>query len=345
MTDHAPTRISIWEDVPVEGGTMTSTALTSTTHTLVHTAPSVAALDVALAAWLDAKANKSGSAKTKRAYDDTLRAFRTQLQDSGRDLDADPRAVALAVQGWAGHDEPAPATFNQRLAILSSFYAFARKRGLITGENPIALVDRRTVHEYAQAHPIDPADLKRRVQQIDRTTLAGARDYALLAILSQTGRRLAEVAALRWADLHVADNRVTLTVQRAKGGKVMRDKLNAAISRALMTWLHQYYGHEIGDLASDAPIWISLARNSHGKPLSTRSISTICKERLGVSKVHALRHTFAHVMEDAGAKVSDIQAHLGHASLATTGRYLAALRRAENIHADEIARRMGFDDE
>jgi integrase/recombinase XerC len=49
-------------------------------------------------------------------------------------------------------------------------------------------------------------------------------------------------------------------------------------------------------------------------------------------------------MEDAGAKVSDIQARLGHNSLATTGRYLAALRRADNLYADELARLMGFDD-
>lgn len=49
-------------------------------------------------------------------------------------------------------------------------------------------------------------------------------------------------------------------------------------------------------------------------------------------------------MEDAGAKVSEIQERLGHSSLATTGRYLAALRRAENAHADELARRFGLDE-
>ncbi len=339
-----PTRITIWDYFPLEADAMTSTALTTTEHTLVHTAPSAQAIDVAVAAWLDAKSNKSGSAKTKRAYTDTLQAFRDQLQASGLDLDADPRALALAAQGWAGRDAPAAATFNQRLAILSSFYVFARKRGLIGGENPIGLVDRRTVHEYANAQPIEPTDLKRHIQTIDRNTPAGARDYALLAVLSQTGRRLAEVASLRWSDVHLEGDRVTIHFRRAKGGKVMSDKLNPAISRALMTWLYQHYGHNLGELAPDAPIWVSLSPNSRGKALSTRSISTICEQRIGISKVHALRHTFARVMEDAGAKVSDIQSRLGHSSLATTGRYLAALRRAENLHADELARRMGFDD-
>jgi integrase len=50
-------------------------------------------------------------------------------------------------------------------------------------------------------------------------------------------------------------------------------------------------------------------------------------------------------MEAAGAKVSDIQARLGHESLATTGRYLAALKSAENAHGDALAARFGFGEE
>jgi integrase len=50
-------------------------------------------------------------------------------------------------------------------------------------------------------------------------------------------------------------------------------------------------------------------------------------------------------LEDAGAKVSEIQARLGHESLATTGRYLAALRPDENPHADALAALFGLDAE
>ncbi len=47
-------------------------------------------------------------------------------------------------------------------------------------------------------------------------------------------------------------------------------------------------------------------------------------------------------MEDSGAKVSDIQARLGHTSLATTGRYLAALKQAENTHGETLAELFGI---
>jgi integrase len=48
-------------------------------------------------------------------------------------------------------------------------------------------------------------------------------------------------------------------------------------------------------------------------------------------------------MEDAGAKVSEIQARLGHTSLATTGRYLAALRQADNAHGEVVAGLFGIE--
>jgi integrase len=67
------------------------------------------------------------------------------------------------------------------------------------------------------------------------------------------------------------------------------------------------------------------------------AINAICKKHLGTSKVHSTRHTFAHTMEAIGAPISEIQARLGQKSLATTGRYLASLKRAENRHGDQLA--------
>ena len=114
------------------------------------------------------------------------------------------------------------------------------------------------------------------------------------------------------------------------------------MSKALTTYLHTLYGARLGNLAPDAPIWVALSRNRPNRPaLSVRSLETICHERLGIH-FHGLRHMFARTMEDAGAKASEIQGRLGHSSLATTGRYLAALRSAENPHAEAIADLLGL---
>ena len=123
----------------------------------------------------------------------------------------------------------------------------------------------------------------------------------------------------------------------------MSDRLPQPLSRALAEWHSSYYGNQVNSLPQDAPVWVSLSRQNKGAALSIQTIADICEKRLGTSKVHSLRHTFARAMEDAGAKVSVIQARLGHTSLATTGRYLAALRQAENEHADALSSLFGIE--
>jgi len=332
-------------------------------------------IDIAIAAWLDVKKRRSGSEKTRRAYTDTLLSFRVQLQQTGRDLDPESNLylqddeselarrralteIALAAQGFAGQsvkNEPvSAATYNQRLAILSSFYTFANKRHFFRSGNPISEVERARVQAYKNAQPLDVQDVSARMRAIDRSTKQGARDYALLAIFLQTGRRLSEVMALRWQHVQIQGSRVTVIFEHCKGGKTMRDTLPLAVANALLEWMTIAYGPQLRTLNGKAPLWISFARRAARDeslpatippPLTIRSVANICKKHLGTSKVYVTRHTWARTMEDAGAKVSEIQARLGHESLATTGRYLAALKQADNKHADALATLFGLSGE
>ncbi len=301
------------------------------------------AVELARVAWLDAKAKRSGSRKTLATYQSTLDSFRACLRAAGLDLDGDARAIALLAQQWAGAGDVAPATYNQRLAVVSSFYAYAHKQELLDGANPIDRLERRPVHAYAGAHALNYGDLKARLQGINRRTVQGARDYALLAVALQTGRRLSELAGLRWKDVRIHGSSVTLFWARTKGGKTHSDTLAQPTGRALMSYLEQAHWPRLLSLPADAPIWVSVSPRNRGQALSIQSIADICERHLGTSKVHALRHTFARAMEDSGAKVSDIQARLGHSSLATTGRYLAALKQSDNAHGDALADLFGIE--
>jgi integrase len=141
---------------------------------------------------------------------------------------------------------------------------------------------------------------------------------------------------MRWQDVTVEEDKVTIVWPRAKGGKVMRDSLAVPVGRALLDWKAAFNG-------SDA-VWVSLAHDgSYGKLLSSRSVANVCLKYFGTTKCHCLRHSFAHALEEAGAKVSDIQARLGHSNLATTGRYLASLRSADNQHAEALASMFGME--
>ena len=210
-------------------------------------------------------------------------------------------------------------------------------------DNPISRVDRRSAHAYQHAQPLDRRAVADGLQAIDRTAIEGKRDYALLIVALSTGRRVTELANLRRADLYISADKVTITFQRTKGGKTASDTLSRAASSALIDYLYTAYGADFANRPADAPIWSSISDRNKGKAIGVQTIADICERRLGTSKVHTLRHTYAHLMQTDGAVPSVIPAKLGHESLATTGRYLAALTRADNPHADALARSLGID--
>jgi integrase len=311
----------------------------------------VSPVERAALGWLHEKSTRTGSAETKAAYTDVFQQFRWRLQSAGLDLDGDKQAVKEAAQVWAGESkipgrQVSPATYNQRLAILSSFYRYAVKNGYLE-TNPVDLVERRPNKAYKSATPLDSKAVQRALKAIDRTTLEGKRDYALLLIGGTTGRRASELANLRWRDLQIVGSQILVTWSRCKGGKVMHDRLTEKVSRALLDYLLSVHGAELGRLPADTPVWVRTSHNARQfdseQPISTQTISDICLKHLGTSKVHTLRHTFAHLMEQTGAKTSDIQSRLGHESLDTTSRYLKALASADNPQAELIADMIGAD--
>jgi site-specific recombinase XerD len=313
-------------------------------------------LDVTISGWLHAKFTKSGSQKTRKAYHDTITQFRTLLQQHGLDLDShtdeEQVRIAFLAQAYAAYSatgkQVTPNTLNQRLAILSSFYTYAIGKKLVQ-LNPIDGVERSKVQAYASARALENDVTQQAFQQMDVSTLQGKRNKALLATLLQTGRRLQEVASLTLQHLTISSGEITISFEHCKRGKVMRDTLPRSVSRVLLVYLQAYYGDNftLGHAGDSRPVFVSLSRGgrmgkAYGKPLGIQAIADVCQKHLGTSKVHAMRHTFAHTMEKAGASVSEIQARLGHESLATTGTYLAQLGQAENKHADALAALLGI---
>lgn len=312
-------------------------------------------LDGWIAAWLDAKRILTNSLRTHDTYQHAMQQFRLFLWQQGFDLDSDPALVALAAQAWAkcsqAQDAPPEATvsnasYNLRLATLSCFYRYWQQHQPERDiPNPITRVERGKVQEYASAQPLGKTQVEN-LRQMDRTTLQGARDFALLQVAIKTGRRASELAALcnetiKGQPVILDDgNMMTLTFKRCKGGKQMTDRLSPNVSAALRTWITRYYG-SLPMMPTGAPMWPALAPHNRGNAMSVDNIAYLCKKYLGTSKVHATRHTFAHEMEKAGAKVSEIAARLGHANPTITGRYLAAMHSAENPYAEQLDALMG----
>jgi integrase len=307
-------------------------------------------LDKAIFEWLQQKHTRTGSEKTRKAYIDTMRSFRETLQRGGLDLLDNPIDIARVAAIWAGlrtagakrQGGISPATYNQRLAILSSFYTFLQDTYHLDTPNPIESVKKRPVQAYASAMPLDADEVTDRLASIDRSTLQGKRDYALLSVALATGRRASELVALRGKHIRQFGKKIVLTFEHCKGDKTMRDTLDPDVAKVLMSYLRAIYGEDLGNLLPESPIWVSFSRQNRGKPVSTHTLNDLCERYLGTSKIHTLRHTFAVEMEKVGAPISEISARLGHTSEKITGIYLKQMRSSENPYASRLAARFGI---
>jgi len=302
-------------------------------------------LEQLIAAWLHAKHGRSQSSETLRTYSTYISQFREVLQAAGIDFDGPPSMVALLAQGWAAQvtdvESIAPATYNLRITTLSSFFEYGIKHDVFT-LNPMRKVDRRSVESQDYALPLDEDEVTKRLAAIDRSTLIGLRDYAIISLAVTTGRRKQELANLRFGDFRFGGTKTVVTWQRTKGGGKMTDELTAGTSAAIVAYLQEAFGSRLGALTEDQPIWLICARNRAGLPMHASALRKIWIRHLGVPKIHTSRHTFACAMENAGARLSDIGAKLGHRNLSTTSIYMARLHAAENPFGQKLEAAFGI---
>ena len=213
-----------------------------------------------------------------------------------------------------------PGSAARALAAWRSFSRFCVRRGVIARDPARAVAFPRLPRRLPRTLPAP--DLK---AALDRLGAAGdraaPRDGALLELAYSSGLRLSELVGLNRGDL---DARAGLVRVRGKGRRErvvpVGEKALAALGRYLAD--AGAAGPPVAG-ARDEPVF----RGPSGRRLSRRTVQNVVKRRLsavahglGVTP-HALRHSFASHLLDAGADLRAIQELLGHRSLASTQVY------------------------
>jgi len=275
------------------------------------------------------------SLHTLRSYRDALVLFLRFVADhTGRriedlnldDFTAENIALFLTFLETGRHN--GIATRNARLAALHTFARF------LASELPQHLAElqrvlglpfkrgaRNTPIEYLEASEVEAL-----LNHIDRSTATGRRDYALFALMLNTGARVQEILDLKHCDVRAEPPyQVRL---RGKGGKVRLCPIWAATAARLRALSPQTPNEE----ATDAPLFV----NRHGGKLtrfgvryllhkyvtaSSATASTLQEKRI---HPHSLRHTTAIYLLKAGVDFATISQWLGHATLNTTMNYTRA---------------------
>ena len=273
---------------------------------------------------------RGASVHTIRAYRDALTLlFKFVAGQRGRGVaslqlsDLDAEVVMRFLDHIELERSNSPATRNCRRAAIRGFF-----KNLLRSDLAHSLQYMRVLAipaKKARQRPstyLEAEEVRLIISMPDRRTHDGWRDYTLLMFLYNCGARVAEAAGLRWGDLQlVVPRQVRL---RGKGKK----------ERLLPLWpetanaLHRLRGMTHSE--EHQCVFV----NRYGQPMTRDGIAYVLAKHADAAgqanptllrkhiTPHVLRHSCAVALLQSGTDVTVIRDYLGHASVATTGRYI-----------------------
>src|SRR3954449_13208030 len=244
---------------------------------------------------------------------------------TGLDLtDLDPPGILAFLAHLEQERKNGVPTRNVRLSAIHALFHFVASRNpehLALAQRVLGIPFKRArqrVIDYLEYEEIESI-----LQVIDRTTAQGARDYALLATMFNTGARVQEIADLRFRDLQLDK-----PFQVRLFGKGRKERYcpiwpqTASVLRTLCQTKRL-------ESQPEAHVFV----NHRGAPLSRFGIRHILGKCLQHARPdalnlrrkrlhpHSVRHSTAVALLKSGVDLSTISHLLGHADTTTTSRY------------------------
>ena len=281
------------------------------------------------------KFNRNASPHTVRAYETDLTQFLEFLSARDATKPSKVPVTALDADGVRGfleslHDRGnSRASAARRLAALRTFARYLVREGRLA-DDPTQMVGAPRKEQTLPQH-LDLAQVDSVIGTPDLDRAAGRRDRAILELSYASGLRLSELVGLDIEDVNLPGRVVRV---RGKGGKERLVPFNHSTADALKVMLQdaralkpETTSRRSRGSGPHARTRHAMFLNLRGGRLTTRSVDRIVRQAARAAAVpgglspHALRHTFATHLLQAGADLRAIQELLGHECLSTTQRY------------------------
>jgi len=248
-------------------------------------------------------------------------AFITAYKSESQGLKALAAITITDMRAWMARTRGpsvGPRSMARKLSAVKAFYRWLAER---EGFEPTAVLSTRAPkYQKRLPRPLAVDAAKAMIDcvemQSDRPWVS-ARDVAVLTLLWGCGLRISEALGLLGRDAPLPE---ALRIV-GKGGKERVVPVLPAARDAVDAYL-RLCPHPF---ANDLPLF----RAIRGGPLRPRAIAAVMADarmQLGLPATatpHAMRHSFATHLLDAGGDLRAIQELLGHASLSTTQAYTA----------------------
>ncbi|PWJ22047.1 tyrosine recombinase XerC [Jannaschia seohaensis] len=279
----------------------------------------------ALRAWIDHLRALDGAAEatcTAYARDVTgFLAFQAEHRGGPMGLAEIGRLGTPEMRAWMAAERMRGTGARSVARRLSAVKGFVRWLSEREGFDPTAILSTRAPKFRKPLPRPLPApaakDLIETVAMQHETPWVAARDVAVVTVLYGCGLRISEGLGLKGRDAPLP---ATLRI-RGKGGKErlvpVLPAARAAVDRYAALCPH--------DLTPDGPLFRGV-RGGALHPALVADAMARARMQLGLPSTatpHALRHSFATHLLEAGGDLRAIQELLGHASLSTTQAYTA----------------------
>lgn len=185
--------------------------------------------------------------------------------------------------------------------------------------------------------------LKLVLNTIERDSLKGKRNYAIMTLMCVGGLRTIEVIRANVEDMRRLGDFTVLYIQ----GKGRKDRTEfVKLPEPVFDAINDYLKERCNVNEKD-PLFISTSNRNTNSRLTTRTISGIAKQAMRKAgfdsprlSAHSLRHSAVTLSLLAGADLADVQSFARHSSITTTQIYSHAVDRinssCENMICDAI---------
>lgn len=210
-------------------------------------------------------------------------------------------------------------TINGRIQSCKAFFQFLyREHAIATnlGEQlKLVKTEQKMINTFTKHQVVTL------LEQPDRHTFVGLRDYTMMLVLLETGLRLKEISDLRMDDIRWADHE--LFIHNGKGNNARRVPFQQTCANAL-----RHYIRERGDLKTDV-LFVTFNHtrlhsrtfqenlNDYGKSASLRGVRV---------SPHTFRHSMSKFYILNGGDAFTLQQILGHSTLDMVRHYVQLFR-------------------
>ncbi len=216
----------------------------------------------------------------------------------------DGRLSAYSVQGYA--------------RTIKAFWSWLMDEGYIT-RNPMSNLKlpktpRKVISTFSQEQ------IQRILNNIDKKSSHGFRNYAMVLLLLDTGLRLSELINLQMDDLDFLQSCILV---KGKGDKERIVPFGSQVRRTIRRYIMHFRPEP------DSPVTGEVFLTEDGLPLKPRAIQSMLLRLSKKAKIsgircnpHRFRHTFARQYLMNGGDIFSLKEILGHSSLEVVKIYV-----------------------